>query len=334
MKRQKANTKIYQNTSINRRHIVTHERRERTMGKNWPLIISGLKDLIAKTGPIWPKSTKLAGFGSSGPYHCADCEYLNKDGNRCDHPVMLADSEVPHDEKGLAIITDAAHQCCEFVEPKNVVKVETLSQPKLVALFMRHGQTLANARNEFRGPLNVLLDSVGKQQAIEGRGFLASYLGTQPLGEAFRSSKDRTKQTADIVLGPGRAKVVKNFDSLNVGKFAGQEKTPENIKKIEYYQVHPEEKIPGGERINDFRKRTDPEIMAAVHSIDKTGRPSISFVHSSTIHEVSHLFHGDHNAVKVSPGGFVAVFKRPNGTYFAQALLRESEGKKDRQLVS
>lgn len=85
--------------------------------KDWAKIISRLKSLIAEVGPIWPKSTKLAGFASDGPYHCSNCEYL-VGGNRCKQEVMKADPEVEHDKDGLAVISDAEHQCCEFVEPK------------------------------------------------------------------------------------------------------------------------------------------------------------------------------------------------------------------------
>jgi len=304
------------------------------MAKNWPIIIEGLSELIGRVGPIWPKSTKLAGFASDGPYHCADCEYLNDDRNRCNQEVMMADPEVQHDEKGRAIITDPEHQCCEFVEPEDESKQEEPQGPKLVALFMRHGQTEANKKGEFRGPLNVPLDITGMQQALDARRFLAGYLNGKPLGEAFRSSKDRTAQTADIALGPDKAKVVKNFDPLNVGDFAGQPKNDENMKAIMHYQKNPDQKIPGGERINDFRARTNPEIKMAIQSGEKTGRPSISFVHSSTIHQVSHLLHGDHNLVKVTPGGIVGVFKRPNGTHYAQALLNESKSQKDKYMMS
>lgn len=93
------------------------------MAHDWPQIIAGLRKLLDSVGPIWPKSTKLAGFAKNGPYHCANCEYLNKDGNRCNQEVMMADPEVEHDEKGLAIIDDAEHQCCEFVEPKKLVQI-------------------------------------------------------------------------------------------------------------------------------------------------------------------------------------------------------------------
>lgn len=93
------------------------------MAKDWKKIISGLKALLSDVGPIWPKSTTLAGFASDGPYHCANCEYLNKDRNRCNQEVMMADLEVKHDEKGLAIITDPERQCCEFVEPVKLVQI-------------------------------------------------------------------------------------------------------------------------------------------------------------------------------------------------------------------
>jgi len=93
------------------------------MAKDWSKIISGLKKLLEDVGPIWPKSTRLAGFASDGPYHCANCEYLNEGRNRCKQEVMMADPEVEHDEKGLAIITDPEHQCCEFVEPQKLVQI-------------------------------------------------------------------------------------------------------------------------------------------------------------------------------------------------------------------
>lgn len=93
------------------------------MAKNWPQIIDGLRKLLDKVGEIWPKSTKLAGFASDGPYHCANCEYLTASRDRCNQAVMMADPEVEHDEKGLAIISDPERQCCEFVEPEKLVQI-------------------------------------------------------------------------------------------------------------------------------------------------------------------------------------------------------------------
>lgn len=100
---------------------------------SWLKKISGLKTLIEKVGPLWPKSTKLAGYAESGPYHCANCEYLkglkdgevfkDKDGKgRCNQSVMIADPEVRKDELGRPIV-DIDKGCCEFVEP--LVQIET-----------------------------------------------------------------------------------------------------------------------------------------------------------------------------------------------------------------
>ena len=307
------------------------------MAKNWPSIIDGLKDLIAQNGPIWPGSTKLAGFASSGPYSCAHCEYL-VGGNRCRQEVMMADTEVDHDAKGLAIITDAAHQCCEFVEPESkLTQIEPQgNEHKLVALFMRHGDTAANREKLFRGPMNIPLDDKGKQQALDGRRFLAGYLqgSGKKIGNAYRSSKDRTRETADLVLGPGKTETVKNLDALNVGKFAGQPKTDANMKEILHYQKNPDQKIPGGERINDFRARTNPEIERIIADGEESANPPIAFVHSSTIHQVNHLIHGDHNINKVLPGGIVGVYKRPNGSLYVSTLLRESKSTQDQHMMS
>ena len=95
---------------------------------SWLQKISLLKKLLDKTGPLWPDSTKLAGFASDGPYSCSNCTFLkgrtenqiflDDNGNgRCNQPVMIMDPEVPHDDKGLAIIPTPHTSCCEFVHP-------------------------------------------------------------------------------------------------------------------------------------------------------------------------------------------------------------------------
>lgn len=95
--------------------------------KSWLKIISRLKALIVAVGPIWPKSTKLAGYAEEGPYRCGNCEYLkgakagkvfkDADGKgRCSQPVMVSDPEVKKDEQGRPVV-NIERGCCEFVEP-------------------------------------------------------------------------------------------------------------------------------------------------------------------------------------------------------------------------
>lgn len=89
---------------------------EKKMG--WLKKISLLKRLLKETGPLWPDSTKLAGFGSDGPYSCSRCEYYKGDDTGiCIQEVMIADLEVKKNDKGYPVIDDPEHQCCEFVEP-------------------------------------------------------------------------------------------------------------------------------------------------------------------------------------------------------------------------
>jgi hypothetical protein len=94
--------------------------------KSWLKKIAGLKRLLSEVGPLWPKSTRLAGYAEDGPYHCEDCVYLKgkKQGNvfvdsdgkgRCIHSMMIADSEVKKDKNFLPIV-NIEHGCCEFVD--------------------------------------------------------------------------------------------------------------------------------------------------------------------------------------------------------------------------
>ncbi len=201
---------------------------------------------------------------------------------------------------------------------------------KLIAYLVRHGSTTLNDQDKFRGPVDVDLDDNGREQAAE----LAKFFKGQDFSAAFHSSKKRTKQTIDPILKGKRIKpkTVKDFDALNVGDLSGKPKNEENMKKMEYYQEHPNEKIPGGERLNDFRKRTDPKIMMVIKKGESSKSPTLSVVHSSIIHEAGHLFHEDHTHALVKPGGVVGIFKGPNG-YEAKALLHK-EDKKSEQFAS
>lgn len=93
--------------------------------KSWLKIIGQLKKFLREVGPLWPNSTKLSGYAENGPFHCSDCSFLKKvDGEpfkdeqgkgRCNHPVVIADSEVKKDKKGLGIV-NIETGCCEFVD--------------------------------------------------------------------------------------------------------------------------------------------------------------------------------------------------------------------------
>ena len=144
---------------------------------------------------------------------------------------------------------------------------------KPVAYFVRHGSTELNDAGKFRGPIDVSLDENGRQQAEQ----LADFLKNKKFSAVYYTSKKRSKQTVDPILEKSKTKVkpkmVKDFDPFNVGDLAGKPKDQENIATIRYYQDHPDEKVPGGERLNDFRKRTDPKIKMALKKGESSNYP-------------------------------------------------------------
>src|SRR5487761_215709 len=176
--------------------------------------------------------------------------------------------------------------------------MEPIKVLRPVAYFVRHGSTELNDAGKFRGPMNISLDGKGIKQAEE----LSNFLKARKFSAAYHSSKKRTKETLGPILEKSQSdikpKTVHDFDPFNVGELAGEPKNKENIDTIRYYQEHPDEKIPGGERLNDFRKRVDPKIKMVLKKGESSKYPTLSVVHSSIIHELSHLLYGNHNKVK------------------------------------
>lgn len=203
---------------------------------------------------------------------------------------------------------------------------------KICAFFIRHGDTDFNEtkgpekEERFRGDLDIPLNEDGHRQADE----LVPYFAAREFSAAFHSGMQRTAQT----LGPlmeakgMEASKVEGLDSLDTGDFSGLPKTKKNKKKLEYFRKHPDEKIPGGESVSEFRERVDPKIMQVIKIGEEAGKPSVACVHGSVMREVSRLFHDDYNRVKVEPGGIVGIFKSPHG-YEAKALVREAENEED-----
>lgn len=203
---------------------------------------------------------------------------------------------------------------------------------KIVAFFVRHGDTDLNdgsgpqQEERFRGDLDVPLNEEGRRQAED----LVPHFAAREFSAAFHSGMQRTAQTLEPLMEDKgmEATEVDGLDSLDTGDFSGLPKTKKNKKKLEYFREHPDERIPGGETVNEFRGRVDPKIMTVIKIGDDAGKPSIACIHGSVMRELSRLLHDDYNKVKVEPGGVVGIFKSPNG-YEAQALLKESQDEED-----
>ena len=194
---------------------------------------------------------------------------------------------------------------------------------RLVAYFVRHGQTELNKNQDFKGELQIGLNDEGKKQAEK----LAELFKDRKISDIYQSGLKRAKETAvPILTGRNiRPHTTADLDALDVGDLAGQPKDDKALDKVAYYQDHTEEKFPGGESIDEFRRRVDPKLLEIIHKGESSAAPTLAVVHGSIIREISRFINRDeHNGAKVKPGGVVGIFKSPSG-YTAKSLYKKSD---------
>jgi alpha-ribazole phosphatase len=192
---------------------------------------------------------------------------------------------------------------------------------KIVCFFVRHGETDMNKNNDFRGDLDIDINSEGKKQAEQ----LVPFFANRQFSAVYGSSRKRVMQTLEPLLKAKNMtmKPLKSLDSLDTGEFAGKPKNDENLKEMKWYREHPEETIPGGEKVKTFRKRVDAKIMQLIHRGESSSSPVLVGIHGSVVKELGRFLEGNMDAAKVEPGGVVAVFKSPTG-YTAEPILKDS----------
>lgn len=192
----------------------------------------------------------------------------------------------------------------------------------------RHGSTELNQADCFRGHNDVPLSTKGYREANQ----LAYYLQPIELSFIVASAKKRAVATADVIslakqVDGEKIRVVPN-DGLfawDVGNFSGKPKNKENLDELQKYIDDPDLQVPGGESLCNFRCRVRPLIEEAVETSNEQGVPGLLVVHSSLIHELGEMFHKDHTAALVKPGGLAAVYVS-NGTLKVEAIFRPEYG--------
>ena len=175
---------------------------------------------------------------------------------------------------------------------------------QVVAYAVRHGRTVANEENKFRGQIDVPLDENGKQDAKDAAKFLAD----KQIGQAWTSPLSRSKDTAKVIL---KGRGIKSIPDdallpLDAGKFAGKSKEKYRAK-MDYYEAHPDETIPGGESLDDLHVRARRPLLKALRVGLRSKKPSLITAHASILHVLGELLHGDHEKALTEPGGVVEV---------------------------
>jgi broad specificity phosphatase PhoE len=193
---------------------------------------------------------------------------------------------------------------------------------RLIAYFVRHGDTDLNDKNEFRGDLDVDLNDKGREQAQR----LVSLFANRKFSGAYGSSRKRVEQTLHPLLESKgmKMKVLSELDSLDTGDFAGEPKSKKNLDELKWYREHPDEQIPGGETVRNFRNRVDGKVLQVLHKGEDGSKPVLIGAHGSIIKEIGRLLHGDMDHAKVDPGGVVGIYASPAG-YSAEALVGERD---------
>ena len=193
----------------------------------------------------------------------------------------------------------------------------------VLVFLVRHGDTILNDQNKFRGPKNVPLNAAGYRDANK----LAALFEPIDLAAIFTSPKMRAFDTAKIIAERKGMEPMPNVGLMpwDIGDFGGKEKTAENVEAIQRYICDPSLPMPHGESLDHFRGRIHPLVMNGIRLAEKVGKPIIIVGHSSVIHEASALIAGDHMACKVKPGGVVAIYAE-NGVLHACPIFKQDEG--------
>ena len=130
---------------------------------------------------------------------------------------------------------------------------------------LRHGQTALNRQDKIRAWLDIPLDNVGVDQAIElgeaMRGVELDGLYSSDLLRTVQTSIEVSKMSGIPILG-----TTKSLRPWNVGDYSGQD--GEKVHKImaKYAHEMPDERLPGGESFNIFKYRILAGIIGLLNS--------------------------------------------------------------------
>ena len=132
-------------------------------------------------------------------------------------------------------------------------------------IFLRHGESEANAARIFSGHHDVALTTLGRKQAQDAGAVIHRLLGPDTLQAAFSSDLQRAKITAEITLGcltsPPNLQISETLRERNLGMWQG-----ESIDKLKASGAKDallawRGAAPGGESLYDLALRAIPFLL-------------------------------------------------------------------------
>jgi broad specificity phosphatase PhoE len=246
----------------------------------------------------------VSGYGEEGPYHCEDCIHrTSPDSAFCIHPVVIADPDLADSLVQIggqnAVQINLEKGCCRFVHP-----------PSIVALVMRHGDTVLNEEGRLRSMMDVDLDEKGQAQAQAAADFLQANFPN--IRRIVTTPLRRTQESvAPIAQAFGiQPEIDASIITWNMGVLIGQKK--DDVKDVlNHFVENPHEPIPNGESLNDALSRAMPTLERLLEEAEDDPIilicmtssiivPLIKLINGTPVSEVG-------GETGVGPGGILAV---------------------------
>jgi len=200
-----------------------------------------------------------------------------------------------------------------------------MSDKKLVAIVVRHGDTTLNDDGCFRSRLDPPLNNEGIKQAKQAAKAIAD--ADYPIERIISSPLLRAVQTADAISDEINIPVEQDrgLISWNLGFMGGKNRELYN-DILDYYIDNPKKVIPDGECLDDLEVR-----IYEFFKKEFKGGLAVYTTHNSNIVTLDKLIDGtktgrpESTEDSVEPGGVVGVYVDDNGEYSTEVLFGEEK---------
>ena len=151
-------------------------------------------------------------------------------------------------------------------------------------ILVRHGETEWNRREIFRGRSDIELSEAGARQAE----LLAKYLSQVEIAAIYASPLKRALKTAEAIAGYHKLEVKTDTGliDLDYGKWQGRpcKQVEERYRKLyaEWLKNPHRVKMPGGESLNDVRRRA----LGVVHRVTEQDTGTVVLVSHRVVNKV------------------------------------------------
>lgn len=193
---------------------------------------------------------------------------------------------------------------------------------KMVAVIQRHGSTVLNETNAYRGRQDPPLDAEGLKQAEAAAENLKEE--KVKLERIVSSPMLRACQTADRFAEEFGLEVEQDrgLISWDLGFLSGRDRK-EYSSILDLYVDNPKMKIPSGESLDDLEQRTFEYFEKEL----KKDKLTLYCTHNSNIVTLESLIAGDRagrpesSETSVQPGGSLAVYVDDSGEYSTEVIF-------------